>query len=288
MIPLSPDESTLLAAARMLWEWLCRLDETEKARVLLEHLPYLIDDHQDICELRKMTDTMLSHVASREAYEAEYEGIWEAEPPPTRGAIEASAASLPRYGWALSMCQKHGCKSCIDLGAGNGNLVLYLALHGIDGYGVNLTTRCVVAATGVANSLGLSARFIREHAELWQSETPADACCAFEILEHVISPQALIDNMERNVKPGGLLLLTTPLGSTTLGWDTWFERNYRIAIPHTHVRAYTERRLRELIGNKPGLRIEQQESGVRPIAGGHNINSGVLLLAASWRRGDTQ
>jgi 2-polyprenyl-3-methyl-5-hydroxy-6-metoxy-1,4-benzoquinol methylase len=273
---LFPEMSSLLGSARFLWEWLCRLDETEKARVFLEHLPYLLDDHQDVNEMRHMTDVMLSHAESREAYEAIYEEIWEANPPASLEAIEAGAAQLPRYPWTLRMLQEAGCKYCIDLGSGSGSLVLYLAAHGIEATGINLTTRCVEAANAVAQALSLPCRFFRDDAEHYRTRELADAVCAFEILEHVICPMQLIANMESNVRAGGLLLLTTPEGSTTIGCDTWFERNYRIAIPHTHLRAYTERRLRELLGNRCDLKIERQESAA---------GSGVPLLAASWRDG---
>lgn len=249
-----PPIDDLRAAALLLWEWSCRLDEPLRARQLLEALPYVLEHDPALAERRMVTDRMLRHLASPEAYAAFYDGIWESEPPQTREAIVTMGAQCHRAQWALAVCREVGAERVLDLGCGDGTIALSLAAQGLEVVGVNLTARAAAAARRVAESLDLPAVFVSEAAEVAGHQRidghRADVVIAFEIIEHVVNPQALIGAMEAATISGGTCLLSTPNGSTTLGEDTWATRDANggaLGDPVAHVRAFTPTRLQALV-----------------------------------------
>jgi predicted TPR repeat methyltransferase len=253
-----PPIEELRAATRLLWEWLWRLDEVERARDLLHVLPYVLDDDDTRKQLLALVTSALSHCESPEAYAAAYDSIWEGDTPQTREQIIATAERVPRYVWALQWCQQTGATSFLDLGCGSGVLPLYLALHGIHATGVNLTSRCVQPAIEVATRLGIPADFIYGHSE--SIEQSADIVGAFEILEHVRDPGALVAAMTRNARK--LCLLTTPNGSTTFGTDIWGQNQHDPLTDYgpqiAHIRVYTPARLTAVLAGQGEGQVQVQ------------------------------
>ena len=63
-----------------------------------------------------------------------------------------------------------------------------------------------------------------------------DCVVTFQVIEHIRNDMAFVCEIERLLKPGGLLLLSTPNRLMSLTRNPW------------HVREYTERELRSLLG----------------------------------------
>lgn len=255
-----PDLDALRNASLLLWEWLCRLDEPLKARAVLENAPYLLDNDAALAEARRRTEGMISHLANEQSYAAHYLTQWEADVPQSIAEIEAAAEFYPRAHWTLASLRESGAESCIDLGSGNGYLCLFLARHGIRSLGLNLTREAVDVCTNVASRLGLPAQFRLADASIKHDDLLGrfDAGVAFEIAEHVSDDLALVDILTRCVRPGGRVLITAPVGSTTYGSDTWAERGGPPDSPQAHVRVYTERTFRKLFRNLRDVRISTQ------------------------------
>jgi 2-polyprenyl-3-methyl-5-hydroxy-6-metoxy-1,4-benzoquinol methylase len=250
---LVPDRAALVQATRQLWEWLVRLDESIKARALLEHLPYVIDDDPAVAQMRADADAMNGHLQSPAHYAYFYDAIWEAELPQSVEAFVQSGLGTARTCWLLHECRQRGVRTAVDFGAGTGAWTFFLAAFGIQTTGINLTERCMRAAEALNERLCLPASFVFAPCEAYRGPL-VDAAFAFEIVEHVADPDALIAAMEANVRPGGVCLLTTPNGSTTYGKDT-FADYPRLDFPRAHVRVYTPRRMREWLGQKRGFQM---------------------------------
>lgn len=253
---LHPPIGALRGAALLLWEWAVRLDEPIQAMYLLNALPYPLADDPAIGERRKITAALLRHLQSPAAYADFYAKIWEGDPP-VREGIEAYARTQARMVWALEECHRVKARHVIDLGSGPGVLTLFLASHGFETIGVNLTAKAVEACNASAKAFDLPARFVLGHAEqMIAPEDLADVVIAFEIVEHVGNPAELVAAMERVVRPGGLCLMSTPNGSTTIGEDTWRTRDENGGVlgdPVAHVRVFTPARMVEWLGQRPNF-----------------------------------
>jgi 2-polyprenyl-3-methyl-5-hydroxy-6-metoxy-1,4-benzoquinol methylase len=242
---LVPDVPALEAAALLLVEWLSRLEELTKAQALLEAVPYVLEESAPLAAWREVIAGQTAHLRSRAAYAAYYDRQWEAPSPRTLEEIRSVCAMYPRMEWARAQAHAMGARRVLDVGCGNGAMALWLASEGFDTTGINLTAPAVAAASTVARTLGLPARFVLGHAE-----TPAgdgfDLICCFETIEHVPDDLALLAALHAQLRPGGVLMVTTPLGSCDYGRHTWDDGVP--TGPRSHVRAFTEASLRARFG----------------------------------------
>ena len=112
-----------------------------------------------------------------------------------------------------------------------------------------------------------------------------------EVIEHVFSPDDLMDEIARLLKPGGYAVVTTPnLASwknrmvLLLGWQPFYsEVSTRgrygnplapAGLPSGHIRMFTSRALGEL-AEACGLRVESVGGLFLPVQKGHFLISGV-------------
>jgi 2-polyprenyl-6-hydroxyphenyl methylase/3-demethylubiquinone-9 3-methyltransferase len=100
-------------------------------------------------------------------------------------------------------------KTALDVGCGAGLLCEPLARMGAAVVGVDAAPENVEAARAHAAQSGLSVDY---HAgELAnQGLGKFDVVSSMEVIEHVTDPAAFIAELARHLKPGGLLLLSTP------------------------------------------------------------------------------
>lgn len=115
----------------------------------------------------------------------------------------------------------------LDIGCGRAEFLRSLAAIGWEAHGVELNA--------------LTARRARQHlgdrifaGDLHDARFPDgffDLVSLYHVIEHLTDPQATIDEIHRVLKPGGLLLLSTPNGGS---WGTrWFrEKAFGFGILH--------------------------------------------------------
>jgi methionine biosynthesis protein MetW len=97
--------------------------------------------------------------------------------------------------------------ACLDVGCGNGRAGgLPLRAIGCRYIGVDVSP----AAIDAARKIGLDARQINDAADLPFSDASFDAVIAMEVLEHLVLPKPAVLEMMRVLKPGGVLLATSP------------------------------------------------------------------------------
>ena len=157
----------------------------------------------------------------------------------------------------------------LDVGCGNGAFTIEAAARGYDAVGLTWDAAASEKAARRAKLLDLSPSFVAHDARrLDQFEGGLfDVAINFENIEHILDDQKLLTDIAGKLKPGGVLLLTTPYQ---------FYRGFtkQCAGPHRQVedgghvrRGYSEQRLREMASNA-GLKVEAVEFCTGPASKG--------------------
>lgn len=169
-----------------------------------------------------------------------------------------------RWRW-LSKNLEPGNKRTLDAGCGTGAFTLYAARIGNEALGISFNERNMKVAEERSKLIGVkNAQFIqgdlRELDSLTSKIGTFDQILCFETIEHLVDDQRLVDNLAHCLRPGGILLLTTPFKGHVPVEGESKDPNYFSPIEDGgHVRyGYTQEELQTLIV-KSGLRIEKFE-----------------------------
>lgn len=145
---------------------------------------------------------------------------------------------IPRFGWAFDAVEELKPKSLLDLGTLDGSFPITIATHfGIPTTGVDLTKDGIALAKERTKRLGLKSTFYQGTVEHYldifaKGGMKFDMITAFELLEHVLDPQVLLEKIDKVLAPGGSVLMSTPdFESPMYGKDD--EKN------KCHIRLYT-------------------------------------------------
>jgi 2-polyprenyl-3-methyl-5-hydroxy-6-metoxy-1,4-benzoquinol methylase len=143
---------------------------------------------------------------------------------------------IPRFGWAFDQIEKYGGKHLLDLGCLDGSFLLTCARHlGVTGSGIDLTVDGIQIGKNRAEKYGLPVFFyqgtIEEQLRGFKKDS-FDVVTMFEVIEHVKDVQLILKEIDRVLKPGGYVLVSTPsFESPVYGADD--EQN------KCHIRLYT-------------------------------------------------
>jgi SAM-dependent methyltransferase len=101
----------------------------------------------------------------------------------------------------------------LEVGCGAGRIAIELARRGFQVDGLDVEPRVVEQAAELAASAGVAAKFFVADFSKPDPRFPDatyDLVVCSEVLEHVEPWREVVDNIARVLKPGGLLVLTTP------------------------------------------------------------------------------
>lgn len=251
-------------------EILVRFDENLKAHTLLQEcVPYFVDDahHPAIVQARADQAAMVDHIIG-DSYAHYYETNHHERPFEEQYQCTAEEAHerLHRVRFLRRWLEERqitipGVRrppplTLFDLACNDGwmakNLEGLAIYHGVD-----LNPHCIGRALGRKVPGAKFWRGFAEHARtLALEEDGYDVVVAYELVEHVKDPEALIDAMVSVCKPGGSLFISTPLGAGTGGnlpnW--WFVE------PKGHVRAYTPHTFAQLLAPHGPTAIEVSDT----------------------------
>ncbi len=144
---------------------------------------------------------------------------------------------------------------CIDVGCGDGALAgQWLARKGFDYHGVDVSANAIHEA----RAAGLRAEVIEDASVLPFATETFDAAICVEVLEHLFLPLAALEEIRRILKPGGVLIVTTPnvaywrrrLDLALLGRWNPFGDNLSVQEPwrDPHIRFFNPDSLRRCLG----------------------------------------
>lgn len=133
--------------------------------------------------------------------------------------------------------------SLLDVGAGNGYFVsLAPKEFGLKATGLEISTEEIRFASEVVG-VQLISEDIAEHRANY------DAVTCFNVLEHVPDPQRFLSAVIKRVKPGGLLVLTTPnpgcVHARVKGLREW-----NMVDPPHHINLFSRKALYEMLADR--------------------------------------
>jgi len=193
---------------------------------------------------------------------AHYEEYWgRDEPPPLGDPLTPRRLELVR-----PLLRSAGARRVLDAGAGAGDVVGALAADGLDVAGLDISE----GALALARERHPDVTFVRHSVEElpWPVEPGSfDAVIAFEVIEHLLNPRALLEGARQALRPGGHVALSTPyhgLAKNLALVLTRFDRHFD--IEGDHVRFFSDGALRRL-AEDTGFVVERVEhlGRMRPI-----------------------
>ena len=145
--------------------------------------------------------------------------------PGTAAGTETEAAHRARYLWARPLAAG---RDVLDAGCAVGYGTAILASGGAaSALGVDVSARAIDAARAEA---GEAARF--EVADIERLEAPDasfDLITCFEVIEYVEHPELALDELRRVLRPGGLLLISSPNRAVYPPGNRWHANEYTSA-----------------------------------------------------------
>jgi len=165
---------------------------------------------------------------------------------------------------------------CLDVGCGDGRVGRLVTDHGGTYVGVDISERAVAAT----RERGFEAWHVEGSDTLPFSDQSFDVVLCLEVIEHILFPDRTVREILRVLRPGGVLIATTPnvaywrrrLDLALLG--RWNPFGYSLAVERPwgdpHIRFFNPGSLRRLL----------LEVGFAPVlVGGH---SGSVLRDLPW------
>ncbi len=122
--------------------------------------------------------------------------------------LEGLLREIPRYSWAVSQFRRlsRGA-SVLDVGCGEGGLLWAARKLGLEPHGCDLSPGAVDLARRL---VGDDAVYLGTILDLPCEAQKFDCIVALEVLEHLPEVRPFVERMTWLLKPGGILLLTTP------------------------------------------------------------------------------
>jgi SAM-dependent methyltransferase len=130
----------------------------------------------------------------------------------------------------------------LEIGSGHGDFLLQAQERGLDVTGVEYSaSACEIARAKV----GDRGRVVQGEIARLDGETGLyDVCVLADLIEHVRDPRALLENVHRLLKPGGVILIATP---TLDSWSARLLRNRWMEFKPEHLFYFNSATLQTLL-----------------------------------------
>ncbi len=181
-----------------------------------------------------------------------YEAYWRRD----ELAVYADPLAKRRLALLREDVVRSGARRVLDVGCGEGGVVSALHGDGLDALGMDVSAAAVARATATHPAC----RFVRHGVEElpWPVEPGSlDLVASFEVIEHLLQPNLLLEGARDALAPGGRLALTTPYhgrAKNVVLALTAFDRHF--AVDGDHIRFFTDAALRASF-ERAGFAIER-------------------------------
>jgi len=178
-----------------------------------------------------------------DAERAFYDDYWsDAQPPPLLDPLTPRRREL-----LLRVLQREGARRVLDVGAGDGALMLWLAERGYDVEGLEISPNAVARARALDPTASLVVHGVEDLP--WPVDAGGfDVVTSFEVIEHLLRPRALVQGAATALRPNGCFVFSTPfhglLKNVALAVGA-FDSHYAVEGPH--IRFFTDRALKMLL-----------------------------------------
>ncbi len=183
----------------------------------------------------------------------------------------------------VNLLRKHSASRVLDLGCGNGAFTHLLHQQGfnVEGFdgsasGVELASKSYPEIQ--FSQLDLVSGKIPEH-----HNQQFDAVVSVEVIEHLLLPRMLMQNAMQALKPGGLLILTTPYHgywkNLAIALTNGFDAHWHPLRDYGHIKFFSKQTLIQLFEEHSLQQIEFQTVGRVPPLANSMIVSGVKASA---------
>lgn len=116
---------------------------------------------------------------------------------------------LQRYGWALGFVRG---KVVVDMACGSGYGSGWMASVAEKVIGVDISEHAIAHANKTYGNT--NCEFICENISNIELDLQADVVVSFETVEHIVDEDSYFAAIDRILKPGGILLISTPLAQS--------------------------------------------------------------------------
>lgn len=229
----------LVDAFLKIWTHLAQNDEWLKARTLFDSVPKLIERVPPILEKDQFTRQVTAHVEYPDLMVKQYveNPHWQ---PMTDEILDGEWRHHPRLEFARKIAR--GSRLLLDLGASDGFISIPLVEEGVVKAvrGIDLDPRCVELANRRADERKLDAVYETGDLQSYELGHKADVALLFEVLEHVVDPNALLEQIEKSAKH---IAITTP----NLAWESpnpeWDKNQLK-----PHIRIFSREDIERMLG----------------------------------------
>ena len=175
-----------------------------------------------------------------------------------------TARHLIDAGYVIELLDLRPGTRFVELGCGPGWMTRFVARHGLDAHGYDISPQMIEIARERARDENVHAHFEAADFEQLDLERSFDACLTYDALHHSAHPELVLATAHRALKPGGMLLVSEPnwkqryqgrnaageFGTTELGYSPRKLKRLLRDTGFTDIRRFHNNRKR-LFGNSP-------------------------------------
>ena len=248
---------TMLSMFQSIWKTLMTHDELLSARHLMQAVPWYIREFPEVEEMQLKTDSTLSyHDNPTEFIEHYSQTVDYTVHQDVSAGIEPWDNRKQRWEWLVEALNEResalGQKlDVLDIGCSNGWFSNRIGQLGHRAHGIDTSLITIAIALSRAVEFNTGAKFANHDFASNIDPVPShfpkkyDIIVFYEVYEHLHETTPALKKMHGLLKPGGLLLVSTPRGSWSQGvprpgHHTWDADTFR-----EHIRAVTTSDLRK-------------------------------------------
>jgi 2-polyprenyl-3-methyl-5-hydroxy-6-metoxy-1,4-benzoquinol methylase len=186
------------------------------------------------------------------------------------------SSGVPVFGWkegqtaytdhylhdpVIAALRAHGARQVLDAGCGNGGLCAALSKVGLETVGVDADGAGIKVASADFPGIRFEeCKFADDIAnKQWTEDGLFDAVVSTEVVEHLYSPHELPEFAFRALRPGGILIISTPyhgyLKNIVLALSGKLDKHFTALWHGGHIKFWSRNTLTTLI-EREGLKVE--------------------------------